>query len=300
MQKLREFCLKHHLATLWNVPMSDYTSFRIGGMADALLFPDTEAQLVLVLTYLLKTEIPFRVIGNATNLLVSDRGFRGALITTRHIRSVSVSGTTARASCGTPLNVLCRTLADLSLGGLEDLYGIPGTVGGAIYMNAGAFGASVADTLAFVSVLNTETEKTEVVSRKNCDFAYRKSFFQKNKHLVVLSADFSLSPAPCGAIREKMQRILQERMERHPTALPSAGSAFLKPPNGYAGRLIEEAGLVGTRVGGAAISVKHAGFIVNLGGATAQDVLDLMQFVQTKVKQHSGVELVAEIEYIEN
>lgn len=300
MQKLREFCLKKHIAVLWNVPMSDYTSFRIGGKADALLFPDTESELVLLLSFLLQSDISFRVIGNASNLLVSDKGFRGALITTRHIRSVSVSGTTVRAACGTPINVFCRALAEFSLSGIEDLYGIPGTVGGAVFMNAGAFEHSVADTLSFVSVYNLKTDKTEVFSREGCDFSYRNSIFRQNPHLIILSADFSCIPAPCGHTREKMKHILKLRMEKQPTALPSAGSAFLKPQGNYAGRLIEEAGLVGARVGGAAVSVKHAGFIVNLGGATAADVIDLIEYIKAEVFKQSGILLKPEIEYLEN
>lgn len=300
MQKLREFCLHHHLAALWDVPMADYTTFKIGGVTDALLFPDTEAQLVLLLMHLAETGVPFRVIGNASNLLVADEGFHGAIVTTRHVRSVSVSGVTARASCGTPINVLCRSLADFSLGGLENIYGIPGTVGGAVFMNAGAFGAAISDHLSFVSVFDMQNQKTEVIKKEQCNFSYRNSYFRKRSHLVVLSADFSLSPSPCSEIREKMRTVLQERMERHPTALPSAGSTFLKPRNGYAWEWIERAGLSGARVGGAAVSVKHAGFIVNLGGATAQDVLDLIDFIVDNVKQKLDMELIPEIEYIHN
>ncbi len=300
MRKLREFCLKKQVAVLWDVPMADYTSFRIGGKVDALLFPDTEAELVSLLAFLLETEIPFRVIGNATNLLVSDHGFRGALVTTRHIRSVSVSGTTARAACGTPLNVFCRTLAEFSLSGVEDLYGIPGTVGGAVFMNAGAFGALISDNLSFVSVLDARNGETAVVSRKECHFSYRDSFFRENKHLIILSADFTCRPSNCGTVREKMKNVLKIRMEKQPTALPSAGSVFLKPKGHYAGQLIEDAGLMGARVGGAAVSVKHAGFIVNLGGATAADVLDLIAYIKKEVFARFGVRLETEIEYIEN
>ncbi len=300
MRKLREFCLERRIAVLWDVPMADYTSFRIGGKVDALLFPDTEVQLVSLLSFLLESGLCFRVIGNATNLLISDDGFRGVLITTRHMRAVSVSGTTARAACGTPINVFCRTLAEFSLGGLEALYGIPGTLGGAVFMNAGAFGHTVSDSLAYVSVLNIQNGQTTVISRKDCDFSYRHSYFSERRHLIILSADFLLKPSACGAVRERMKAVLARRMEKQPTALPSAGSAFLRPEGHYAGKLIEEAGLVGTRVGGAAVSVKHAGFIVNLGGATAKDVLDLIAFIRETVFEKFGVTLTPEIEYIEN
>lgn len=299
MRKLRDFCLKRHIAVLWDVPMSDYTSFRIGGRADALLFPDTETELVSLLLFLRAETIPFRVIGNATNLLVSDDGYRGALIMTKHIRSVSVSGRTARASCGTPINVLCRTLADFSLGGIEELYGIPGTLGGAVFMNAGAFGRTIADRLSFVSALHIPDGKTMVFSKEECFFSYRSSFFAKNRDYVIMSADFSLTPGRCGAIRDTMKTVLEERMQKQPTALPNAGSVFLKPDGHYAARLIEDAGLVGARIGGAAVSVKHAGFIVNLGGATAKDVLDLINHIKETVQNIFGIELETEIEYID-
>lgn len=298
MQLLREFCLDHHIAVLWDVPMTDYTSFRIGGRAEALIFPSTEAQIASLLLFLTKENISYRVIGNATNLLVSDEGFCGALVTTRHIRSVSVSGSTARAACGTPINSLCRTLAEFSLSGFEALYGIPGTVGGALFMNAGAFDHTVSDRLSYVSVFDTKGGKTAVIPTKDCAFSYRHSLFAEQRHLIILSADFELRPAPCGAIREKMKEALAKRMETQPTALPSAGSTFLRPEGHYAGRLIEEAGLVGARIGGAAVSVKHAGFIVNLGGATAKDVLDLISYVQATVFEKCGVTLTTEIEYI--
>ncbi len=300
MRKLREFCLKRHIAVLWDVPMADYTSFRIGGKTDAFLFPSTEAELVALVTFLSEEQIAFRIIGNATNLLVSDDGFRGALVTTRHVRSVSVSGITVRAACGTPINVLCRTLAEFSLSGMEHLYGIPGTIGGAVFMNAGAFDHSVSDSLSFVSVLDLLNGRTAVVSKKDCAFSYRNSLFRENANLVILSADFTCSPVDCGVVREKMKHVLKIRMEKQPTALPSAGSVFLKPKGHYAGKLIEDAGLMGARVGGAAVSVKHGGFIVNLGGATAKDVLDLITHIKKEVFACFGVTLETEIEYIEN
>ena len=140
MQKLREFCLDMQMPALWRAPMSDYSTFRIGGCADALVFPDSEEELLRLLVFLKAEGIPFRVLGNASNLLFSDSGFRGALVTTRHVRSVSTLGNTVRAASGTPIKVLCRTMADASLDGLASLYGIPATVGGAVFMNAGAFG----------------------------------------------------------------------------------------------------------------------------------------------------------------
>lgn len=298
-KQLREFCLRERLSVLWHAPLSDYSSFRIGGPADALLLPDTEKNLLSLLCFLKREEIPFRVIGNGTNLLFSDDGFRGAVVSTRHVRGVRVLGNTARAAAGTPLNVLCRTLADHSLDGFAPLYGIPGTVGGAVFMNAGAFGATVSDHLTFVSVYRTASGKYETYAKDALAFSYRSSVFSTQRDAIILSAEFALPHGDQENIREKMRQNIAERMEKQPTALPCAGSTFLRPKDGYAARYIEDAGLKGARIGGAAVSVKHAGFIVNLGGATASDVLALIDLIQKTVEARFGVALTPEIEYVE-
>ena len=214
------------------------------------------------------------------------------------MRTVSVVGNSVIAASGVPLNVLCRVLADRSLDGFSGLYGIPGTVGGAVYMNAGAFGATVSDYITFVSVYCTDTGKIQTYSQKELAFSYRYSALQDRKNAVILSAEFAF---PCGNqqdIREKMRQNLSKRMATQPTALPCAGSVFLRPKEGAAAQYIEKAGLKGETVGGAAVSLKHAGFIVNLGGASAQDVLSLIARVQNKVEKQFGIQLVPEIEYI--
>jgi UDP-N-acetylmuramate dehydrogenase len=284
---------------LWNVPLSDYTSFRIGGPADAFLLPESEGAFLSLLAFLKSREISFRVIGNGTNLLFSDSGFRGAIISTRHMRNLFVVGQSMRAAAGVPLGIVCRTLADRSLGGFASLYGIPGTVGGAVVMNAGAFGGTVSDHLTFVSVYRTDSGRVETLSKSNLQFSYRNSSFRTEKDAVVLSAEFLLPQEDSEEIREKMRRVITQRMATQPTALPCAGSAFLKPETGYAAAWIEKAGLSGLRVGGAAVSVKHAGFIVNLGGATAEDVKALIAEIQKEVFARFGVCLHPEIEYIE-
>ena len=299
MEKLlREFCLTERIPVLWRTPMSDYTSFRIGGPADAFLLPETEKSFLGLLEFLKRHQIPFRVIGNGTNLLFSDAGFRGAVVSTRHMRGLTVCGNTVRAAAGTPLNVLCRTLADYSLGGLSSLYGIPGTVGGAVFMNAGALGGTVADCLSYVSVFRIDTDTVDTLAKKDLDFSYRHSVFHANKNSIILSAEFSFFYEEQEKIREKMKQNIERRTETQPTALPCAGSAFLRTENGSAAVLIEKAGLKGARVGGAAVSLKHAGFIVNLGGATSEDVLALITLIQNTVKDRFGILLIPEIEYV--
>lgn len=299
MRRLREFCFDNRVTALWQAPMSDYTSFRIGGVTDAFLLPSTEGALVASVRFLKEEAIPFCVVGNGTNLLVSDRGFRGALLSTRHIRSVAVNGTEVKAGCGTPISMLERCLAEHSLGGAEALYGIPGTVGGAVYMNAGAYGTEIADLVTLVSVMRVSDGQCLALPKKDCLFSYRHSAFGDRRDLVILSVEMALARRREAEVRENMRRYLSLRMERQPTALPSAGSAFKRPNGFYAAALIEGAGLSGLRVGGAAISVKHAGFIVNLGNATADDVRRLMREVRDRVARRFGVTLTSEIEYID-
>ena len=297
--KLREFCLANRVTALWKTPLSDFTTFRIGGIADAVLLPERERSLTALLTFLKCEGIRFRLIGNGTNVYFSDSGFRGAVISTRHMRDISVVGNTVRVSAGTPLNVLCRTLADRSLGGLESLYGIPGTVGGAVVMNAGAFGSTIADHLTYVSVYRAERGEIQTLSKSILDFTYRNSALTKEKETAILSVEFQFPSVDSEIIREKMRQNIKRRMDTQPTALPSAGSTFLKPAVGYAAAWIEKAGLKGLRIGGAAVSLKHAGFVVNLGDATSDDVNALIAEIQKRVWEQFGVALVPEVEYID-
>lgn len=299
MRELREFCLIWHIEAAWNVDLAMYSSFRIGGKADAVLLPSTEEQLVTLLSFLKQQHIRYRVLGNASNVLFSDSGFRGAIIFTRHITPLCRTGNTLRASAGVPLPVLCRAAMSYGLSGAEALYGIPGTVGGAIYRNAGAFDTEMCDIVSFISVLDTRQERISVLSADMCRFGYRTSILAENRQMILLCAELVFAPGNAAEIEENMQKVSRQRREKQPLDHPSAGSAFLRPKQGYAGALIAKAGLSGFQVGGAAVSHKHAGFIINTGGASAADVLALMAVIQQKVKETSGISLVPEIEYIE-
>ena len=297
-KKLREFCMANRLTALWKAPLSDFTSFRIGGVADAVLLPDREGALMELLSFLKRERIRFRLIGNGTNIYFADEGFRGVIISTRRMRDVRVVGNTVRAAAGTPLNVLCRTLADRSLGGLEPLYGIPGTVGGAVVMNAGAFGSTIADHLTYVSVYRAEQGEIQTLPKQALGFSYRNSALLHEKETAILSVEFYFPTVNSEIITEKMRQNIKRRMDTQPTALPSAGSTFLRPEDGYAAAWIEKAGLKGLRIGGAAVSLKHAGFVVNLGDATAADVNALIAEIQKRVLEQFGISLIPEVEYI--
>ncbi len=277
-------------------PMDRHTTFRIGGLADRWITADTFEQLSGLLPVLLEAEIPWLVLGNGSDLLVSDRGIRGcvlALGTGFKRLALSADGAFLEAGAGAPLTAACTFARDCGRTGLEFAYGIPGTLGGAVYMNAGAYGGEMKDVLETVTHL-TAGGRLETVSGPELDLGYRHSRYTGGKD-VILGARLRLAPGSPAAIAARMDDLLARRKAKQPYDQPSAGSVFKRPQAGYAARLIEDCGLKGRRVGGAQVSPKHAGFIVNLGGATCADVLALIEIVRQEVLRQTGVLLECEI-----
>lgn len=275
-----------------NEPLSRHTSFKIGGPADLFIEPETIAELVSVLTTLRQEGIPYFMLGNGTNLLVGDRGYRGAVIRLAgEFLCASFTGSNVQAGAGVLLARLAREACDRGLAGLEFAAGIPGTVGGALVMNAGAHGAAFGDVLADADILDGDL-KLHTVPSGDLGLSYRKS--QLSPDSVVCGVRLTLTAGD----REKQARICREhlrfRQERQPRQ-PNAGSIFKNPPHDSAGRLIEAAGYKGRRAGGAMVSDLHANFIINSGDATAADVLALMDAVRTAVLQQFGINLEPEI-----
>ena len=279
--------------TTRSADMKKFTSFKIGGRAALLAQPENTAQLRKVLS-LCKT-VPHAVIGNGSNLLVGDGGYSGVLIRLGNLFSdIRIEGTRIYARAGTVLAAVAYAAMKAGLSGLAPLSGIPGTVGGAMRMNAGAYGGEMADVIESSTCLTPEgTEET----LRDHGFSYRHSVYQENG-CVVTEAVFSLTEGNRNEIRAEMEALAQKRREKQPIELPSAGSAFKRPTGGYAAQMIDEAGLRGFSVGGAAVSEKHAGFVVNLGDATAKDVRMLLDAVQKKVLKTHGVLLEPEIQFL--
>ncbi len=279
--------------TLRDADMKQYTTFRIGGTADLLALPESEAQLCAVLAACRK--IPHAVMGNGSNLLVGDGGFRGVLLRIGSgFSKIRIEGTTVYAEAGATLFAVAQAARRARLSGMEPLAGIPGSVGGAILMNAGAYDGEISKVLsACTCIFPGGTVET------SCDhgFSYRHSRYME-EGAIVTGGVFQLSPGKEEEIAAKMELYAQKRREKQPLSLPSAGSAFKRPPGGYAAQMIDEAGLRGYRVGGAAVSEKHAGFVVNMGGATARDVRTLLEDVQKKVLDSHGVLLEPEIRFL--
>lgn len=283
---------------LLDEPMKAHTSFQIGGPADVFVMPGSKTSLSAVLHKVHELELPFFILGNGTNLLVSDAGLRRVVIQVGGgLSELRLSG--AReivCGAGVKLSRLCNFALEHSLSGLESLWGIPGFAGGAAYMNAGAYGGEMKDVLVSCSHLTAAGEDGSLAGDE-LKLGYRSSAYMEN-NFVITDLTLWLSPGDTAEIRAKMDEFMRRRKEKQPLELPSAGSVFKRPKNNFAGTLIEECGLKGRTVGGAQVSEKHAGFIVNLGGATCSDVRQLMEEVAEQVFLYSGIRLEPEIKYV--
>jgi UDP-N-acetylmuramate dehydrogenase len=278
-------------------PMDRHTSFRIGGPADVMVFAGSADEIADTLAVCRAHGVPVTVVGNGTNLLVRDGGIRGVVLRVgKGFCRVAAEGTRVRAQAGVPVSALANQTLSKGLAGLEFACGIPGTLGGAVMMNAGAYGGEIADCLTRVWYMDRSGGTgTRAVGEE--DLGYRRSVFA-DEGLIVLEAEFVLREDEDGWAQERAREIGAKRSAKQPLNVPSAGSTFKRPACGYASRLIDAAGLKGLRVGGAQVSELHAGFIVNTGGATAKDVLELADAVRARVKEASGVGLELEIKVL--
>lgn len=276
-------------------PMARHTTMRVGGPAEILFSPASEGELLFAVREAKRAGAPFRIIGNGSNLLVLDGGLPGLTIRLGEAFSkISVDGNQIRAQAGALLSRVAAAARDASLTGLEFASGIPGSAGGGMAMNAGAYGGQLSDVFEGCRALDPETGIISALGPAEMALGYRESA-ALSRGLIVTEAAFRLTVGEKTAIQAKMDDLSARRREKQPLNLPSAGSTFKRPEGYFAGALIEQAGLKGLRVGGACVSEKHAGFVVNDRGATAKDVLDLIRLVQARVLEHSGVRLETEV-----
>ncbi len=275
-------------------PMSRHTSFQVGGPADLFVSPGTKEELARVTEMAGRRGIPFFVVGNGSNLLVSDEGYRGLILQIgRHMADISVDGDVITAEAGAMNAAVARVALEQELSGMEFAAGIPGSIGGAAAMNAGAYGGEMKDILLCAEVLTQEGHVLELKGEE-MDLAYRHScIFEKN--YIVLSVKLGLHRGRMDEIRSRMDDFAGRRRDKQPLEFPSAGSTFKRPEGYFAGKLIQDAGLKGYTVGGAQVSEKHSGFVINRGGATAAEISFLMQQVQKKVYAKYGVILEPEV-----
>ncbi len=278
-------------------PMSEHTTFKVGGPADLYVIPEDAGEVREVLRACDEAGVERFVLGRGSDLLVSDEGYRGVIVAVADgLTGVAVDGTEITCQAGVDLREASEMACELGLSGLEFACGIPGSVGGACFMNAGAYGGCIADVLKCVRVV-TPDGSVDTIDAADLELGYRRSRVASDG-LVVLSATFDLEKGDPEKIRATMDDLMRQREEKQPLALPSAGSTFKRPEGYFAGKLIMDAGLQGYRVGGAEVSRKHAGFVVNVGGATAADVHAVIEHVQDEVERQFGVRLQPEVRFL--
>lgn len=294
-KSIYDFALENGCEAKFNEPLKKHTSFKIGGNASLFVIPETDEALSLILKKCSDDNVRTVVIGNGSNLLVSDDGIDAVVILmTRENGEIRlVNETEIYCDAGVSLTKVCRFALENGLSGLEFAFGIPGSVGGAVFMNAGAYGGEIKDVITKCNYMTLQGESGQL-NKDDMLLGYRTSVFNKN-NCVITGAYFKLIKDSQDAIKERMNDFLFRRKSKQPLEYPSAGSTFKRPEGYFAGALIEQSGLKGASVGGAQVSEKHAGFVINKGDATAHDVVELIEFIKKKVKEDSGVDLEPEI-----
>ena len=279
-----------------NEPMKNHTSFKVGGNADIFINVANENELLKIIELINKSDLPLTIVGNGTNLLVKDSGIRG--ITLKYCEdSYELNDNSVNVSAGMLNSKLSYILLENNIGGFEFASGIPGSIGGAIYMNAGAFGSEIKNIVQNVTFLDLNDKKIYTYNNTDCKFDYRKSVFQ-NKNTIILSTILNLHNEEKENIKSKMDEYLEKRKLTQPIDKPSAGSTFKRNENYITAKLIDEAGLKGYKIGGAEVSTKHAGFIVNDGDATAEDILNLIDYVKKVIYEKYNVNIENEVRII--
>ncbi len=298
MKQLKALLTQNRIPYREQEPLSNHTTFKIGGPCPLYVLPENREQLSVLLNALRKMQQEFLVIGNGSNLLVSDQGTQMVVIRlSGEFAQIQSVENKLIAGGGAQLAALCKKAAELSLTGLEFAYGIPGSIGGAVYMNAGAYGGEMKDVLEYVQVMDLRGNIREL-TLEDLQMGYRTSALQHQTG-VLIQAVFRLSPGNREEIQTKMEDILGRRKEKQPLEYPSAGSTFKRPQGAYAAALIEECGLKGQRVGGAMVSPKHSGFLINYDHATCKDVEELIALVQKTVRIQTGFSLECEVKKID-
>ncbi len=285
---------------VFNADMSKYTTFKTGGLAKVLVSPINLEELLSVLKIINKQGLSYTIIGNGSNILFTKDIYDGVVIRlSKDFSSGKISNSTNKfsVSAGTLLVKFAKTVCSQGYKGFEFATGIPGTVGGAVYMNAGCYGGEIVNCCTKVVALNVENLELQEFTKEECEFTYRNSFFQNDKYIII-SAEFEFELGEQSLIDEKVELYKKQRTEKQPLNIPNAGSTFKRPLNDFAGRLIEEAGLKGHKVGGAQVSEIHAGFIVNIDKAKPKDIIDLVESVQERVLAKFGIKLELEIKVV--
>jgi len=291
-----QFCLDNKIPFKKDEIMKNHTSFKIGGKADIFVECESVDSLSAVINELVRLEMPYFILGKGSNLLVSDNGIEGVVVSLAGLQEISVCGECINVAAGVTLARLCTCALEHNLSGLEFAYGIPGSVGGALYMNAGAYGGEMSQVVISANVMD-KNGKVYEIGAEDMRLGYRTSVFKTNGD-IILSVKVALQKGDKAEIKAKMEDFMQRRKDKQPLEFPSAGSTFKRPEGNFAGALIEKNNLKGVSVGGAMVSGKHAGFVINYNNATADDVRTLMKKIQAVVKENDAVELEPEVIFV--
>ncbi len=293
MNRLIEQLEKSGIAYECDLSLSKYTTFRVGGTCPLAVFPVNAEECAVCLELIKAENVPFFVLGNGSNILASDNGFDGVILLTERMRTLECEGTVIRSGAGITLSKLCAFALENSLAGAEFAWGIPGSVGGAVYMNAGAYGGEIKDIIKSCTFIDADGNVCKL-PLEELDLSYRHSRFTDSGN-VILEAEFSLKEGNKDEIKALMDNIIGRRVAKQPLDKPSAGSTFKRPQGAFAAALIEQCGLKGRQIGGARVSDKHSGFVVNENKATAADITLLIREVQRTVKEQTGYDLHCEV-----
>lgn len=296
IDRIKKFCSGRGIACIENAMLLDYLTFRVGGPCKAMLFPDSIEKISDLLRFFRENGCKYYIIGKGSNLIAPDEGYEGFIINTSNLEGIELESETLTCLAGTPLIKVCRFALDNSLTGLECEYGIPGSVGGAVYMNAGAYGGEIKDII-ISSTHIVDSENLITLPAESLCLSYRSSFYSEKDYTIV-SAVFKLARGEKSLIKDKMDTLMAKRRDKQPLEFPSAGSTFKRPEGYFAGALIEENGLKGYTVGGAQVSEKHAGFVINRGGATCDDILRVIDHCRETVFKATGITLETEVKMI--
>jgi len=281
-----------------NYELKDHTTYKVGGKAICAVIPEDENKLITLLSYLRENNIKYKVLGNGSNVIFNNSGYNGVIVKLDNFNHLNIINNKIIVGAGYPLNKLALRVSRLGFTGMEFAAGIPGTVGGAVYMNAGAYKSDMGYILTSIKVLTPDYE-IKVMKNKELDFHYRSSFLQNNKDYICLEATITLIKGNSDEIIEIIDERKKRRVETQPLEYPSAGSVFRNPEGDFAGRLIEEIGYKGKSIGGAMVSEKHANFIINTGNATGEEIKKLINEIKNKVKEKYNIELKVEQEFVE-
>ncbi len=291
---IKTFLKDNQIQFLQDESLKKHITFKVGGEAKFVAMPQTKHQAANLIKFLKENNIKYYIIGRGSNVIFRDEGFDGVIIKTSNMQNIEFIGEDkVYADSGVVLNVLCKTLQEKSLAGLEFCYGIPGNVGGGLFMNCGAYGGEISSAVCEVEYID-ENGNFQKIDVKDCQFSYRHSIFQDNNWFIT-GCTFKLTKGDKTQILSFMEDIMQRRIDKQPLDKPSAGSSFKRPVGYFAAALIDECGLKGYSIGGAQVSEKHAGFIVNTGNATCNDIVALAEYVEQTVMQKKGVAIEKEM-----